>query len=102
MAVIIERTEYWALAGEADAVLAHRLHASTVRVSLGLIPGTVHEHREGNGPTVSWQAEFIDEAAYRADQAARDDSDEFRAVREHMNTLISRFERVVESVVPRG
>ena len=96
MAVIVERTEYWALPGKEADVLIHRKHASAVRESMGLIPGTIRTHREGTGPTVSWQATFPDEAAHAADQRARNQSEAFGAVRDHMNTLISRFERIVE------
>ena len=97
MAVIVERTEYWALPGKEAQVLAHRKHASAVREGMGLVAGTIRTHREGTGPTVSWQASFADEAAHIADQTARNQSAEFGAVRDHMNTLISRFERIVEA-----
>jgi Tol biopolymer transport system component len=92
---IIERTEYWALPGKADEVYRWRLHACDVREKLGLPRGQVFR-RQGDSatlPDVVWQVEYPDEAARAHDFQVREASAEFRAVREHMDSLRRRFER---------
>jgi len=92
---IVERTEYWALPGKADEVYRWRVHACDVREKLGLPRGTVFRRQADSTtlPDVVWEIEYPDEAARRHDLEVREASPEFRAVREHMDTLRSRFER---------
>lgn len=91
---IVEQTEYWALPGKADEVYQWRIHACGVRETLGLPRGRVLR-RQGDSetlPDVLWQIEYPDDAARARDLKVRD-APECRAVRDHMNTLIRRFER---------
>ena len=91
---LIEQTEYWALPGKADEVYQWRIHACDVREKLGLPRGRVLR-RQGYSdtlPDVIWQIEYPSEAARDQDLKVRE-APEFRAVRDHMNTLIRRFER---------
>jgi hypothetical protein len=92
---VIEQTEYWALPGKADEVFAWRLHACDVREKIGLPRGRVFR-RQGESeslPDVVWQIEYPNEAARLKDLKTRDESPEFKAVRDHMDTLTRHFER---------
>jgi hypothetical protein len=91
----IEQTEYWGLPGQAEEVFQWRLHACDVREKIGLPRGRVFK-RQGDSktlPDVVWQVEYPNEAARRQDLKTGEASPEFKAVRDHMNTLTSRFER---------
>jgi carboxymethylenebutenolidase len=95
--MIVERTCYFAKPGLAAEVLAHRRHASAVRVSIGLAAGSISIGREGGGPDVTWECAFADESKHAADLDARAGSPAFEAVRVRMRELIARFERHVEA-----
>ena len=91
----VERTNYFAKPGRADAVLAARREASRVRVSLGLPAGTIltRQAPDGDGADVAWECRFATLDEQRADLAARAASPEFEAVREQVGRLVERFER---------
>ncbi len=93
--MIIESTNYYALEGHADAVLAQRRAASRVRVALGLPPGQIMVRLEGDGPDVRWECSFDTPEAYEHDRTVRKESSEFAAVRDGMLKLLQRFERHV-------
>jgi hypothetical protein len=91
--MVIEITNYYALPGRAEAVLAQRRRASEVRVRLGLPAGRIFTKLEGAGPDVRWECAFDTRAAYEDDLARRGSSNEFSAARQTMHTLLERFER---------
>lgn len=99
--MIIERTCYVPKPGVFDQVLAVRRRACEVRRALGLPAGTIRiaephaRAADGAGGTafVEWELAFADEAAQRADLAARDASPEFTVVRQEIGALIDRFQR---------
>lgn len=91
--MVIEITNYYALPGRADAVLAQRRHASEIRARLGLPAGRIFKKLEGAGPDVRWECVFDSRADYERDLAARSVSEEFTRAREDMHTLLERFER---------
>jgi dienelactone hydrolase len=95
---LIERTTYFAKPGRAGEVLATRRRACAVRLALGLPAGEIVVRGpggDGSEPDVSWQCTFPDEAAHRADLAARAASPAFEAARATMRDLIEKFERQV-------
>ncbi|SFZ84556.1 Alpha/beta hydrolase family protein [Devosia enhydra] len=97
---LIETTRYWAKPGQAQAVRDTRIAASRIRVELGLPAGSIRVRRDdGDGPDVSWSQTFRDEASHAADLRARDQSEEFAAVRARMRDLIDHFERHVEAPI---
>ncbi len=79
--MIVERTQYYAKPGRAAEILANRREASRIRVSLGLSAGTIYAKKGGDGPDVTWECSFPDEAAHKADLAARDKSPDFEKIR---------------------
>lgn len=101
--MIIERTHYFAHPGRAASVLATRRRACDVRLAMGLRSGAIHMKADpsADGPDVSWSCGFPDKAAHAADLRARAASADFEAVRAQMRLLIQRFERLVETTVPR-
>src|SRR5579872_4813853 len=94
--MIVERTHYYAKPGLAEEVLATRRRASRVRIAIGLPAGKIRAKTGGDGPDVTWECAFADEAAHAADLAARAESADFEAVRAEMRAAIDRFERCVE------
>ena len=97
--MIVEITNYYARAGQTDAVLEQRRHATAIRASLGLAPGRIFRKLEGAGPDVRWQCEFASRADYDRDMAARAASTDFAAAREAMHRLLERFERHLQEPV---
>lgn len=95
--MIVERTQYYAKPGRAAEILANRREASRIRVSLGLSAGTIYAKKGGDGPDVTWECSFPDEAAHKADLAARDRSPEFEKIRAKQRDALARFERHVET-----
>ena len=91
--MVIEITNYYALPGKADAVLAQRRRASEIRMRLGLPAGRIFTKLEGPGPDVRWECAFDTRAAYEEDLARRSGSEEFSAARQTMHTLLNSFER---------
>lgn len=92
---VIEQTQYWAKPGKAEEVFQWRLHASDVREKIGLPRGRVLRRQGASEtlPDVVWQIEYPNEAARLRDLKTRDESPDFEAVRKHMNTLTTHFER---------
>jgi hypothetical protein len=97
--MVVEITNYYAQPGQVEAVLAHRRHASEVRVRLGLQAGRIFRKLEGPGPDVRWECVFETRAAYEADMASRAASSEFAAARAAMHTLAERFERHLQEEI---
>jgi hypothetical protein len=97
--MLIEITNYFALPGLAEAVLAQRRHATAVRVSLGLPPGSTFRRIEEAGPDVRWECAFNTREDYERDLAVRGASDEFARARKSMHLLVARFERHLQERV---
>jgi len=95
--MIVERTQYYARPGRAEAVLATRRKASEIRARLGLQRGviSVGAGHEDGGPDVAWECAFPTPEAHQADLQVRAASPEFCAVRTEMGALLARFERHV-------
>lgn len=91
--MVIEITNYYALPGNAVAVLAQRQRASEIRVRLGLPAGRIFTKLEGPGPDVRWECTFDTRAAYEKDLARRNRSEEFSEARQTMHKLLESFER---------
>ena len=91
--MVIEITNYYALPGQVDAVLAQRRRASEIRKRLGLPSGRIFTKLEGPGPDVRWECVFDTRADYEQDLAVRHSSEEFSEARRNMHTLLERFER---------
>ncbi|MEP7300249.1 MAG: hypothetical protein ABI699_01880 [Caldimonas sp.] len=91
--MIVEITNYYAVAEQAAAVLVQRRRASAIRAQLGLPPGKIFSKLEGAGPDVRWECTFATRADYDEDVAARAASTEFAAARRAMHLLLERFER---------
>ena len=93
----VERTNYYAKPGKAEAVLDIRRRASAIRVQLGLSAGTIFT-RSGatsQGADVTWENTYETIADYERDMAARAASPDFAAVRDAVGSVIERFERHV-------
>ena len=94
---IVVQNMYWAKPGKAEEVYQWRLHASDVRVKLGLKRGRVLR-RQGDSstlPDVLWECEYPSAAERAKDVATTGQSAEFKQVQEHMQTLTSQFDRIV-------
>lgn len=91
--MLIEITNYYALPGQADAVLAQRRLVSEIRTRLGLPAGRIFIKLEGAGPDVRWECTFDSRADYESDLAARGASEDFTCARQDMHKLLERFER---------
>ena len=97
--MVVEITNYYALPGRVEAVLAQRRHASEIRARLGLPEGRIFTKLEGAGPDVRWECVFDSRADYERDLAARGASEEFTRARQSMHTLLERFERHLQQEV---
>ncbi len=91
--MVIEITNYYALPGQVDAVLAQRRRASEIRARLGLPGGRIFTKLDGPGPDVRWECVFDTREDYEQDLAVRHSSEEFSEARRNMHTLLERFER---------
>jgi hypothetical protein len=96
---MIEITNYYALPGQLEAVLAQRKHTSEVRVQLGLPAGRIFVKLEGSGPDVRWECAFETREAYDKDMAVRAGSMDFAATRRGMHALIEKFERNLQQEI---
>ena len=97
--LIVVHNQYFPKPGKEEAVYQWRLHASEVRVKLGLPKGRVLKKVTGNGgPSVIWECEYPSLESRENDVAVLDRSEEFKKVQEHMSTLIDKFERFVFEV----
>ena len=95
--MITERTNYYAKDGNEAQVLAIRRRASAIRTAIGLRAGRIGAAAAASPdqPAVTWECRFTDEAAHRADMAARAASADFTRVRADMQGAVSRFTRHV-------
>src|ERR1700733_8591573 len=76
---------YYPKAGKEDEVYQWRIHASDVRVKLGLPKGRVLKKISTNeGPYVLWICEYPSLEAREKDVILIDKSEEFKNVQEHM------------------
>jgi ketosteroid isomerase-like protein len=91
---IVVHNHYYPKPGKGDEVFEWRLHASEVRAKLELPVGRVLKKVSGEGPDyVIWECEYPSMAAREADVMALDQSNEFKEVQAHMNSLIDKFDR---------
>lgn len=96
--MIVETTSYFAIPGQAAAVLAMRRRGVTLRRTLGLQPGRVLVRIGPDGPDVRWECSYGCREAFDRDLAVRNSSVEFSRQRAEMHALLSRFERHVFSL----
>jgi hypothetical protein len=108
---IVVQNYYYARSGKADEVYAWRIHASDVRVRLGLPRGRIlrrvpDARSIGSASAMAdviWECDYPSLAARAAEVARLGASAEFAAVEKHMDTLIRDFRRAVfEGEVPVG
>ena len=98
--MIVVHNGYYAKPGQAEAVYQWRLHASDVRAQLGFPPGRVlrrigdaDDHHQAVRPDVIWECTYPSLSARERDAKAIEATPEFRAVMQHMRTLIQHFDR---------
>ncbi len=91
---------YFAAPGNRPQVLALRHRASQARRTLGLPEGRilVRTSDDSTLPDVIWEGEFPNEAAHEQDMAIRGASPAFEAIRDTMQSLIGRFERLLFTI----
>lgn len=77
-------------------VLAQRIKVTGIRAQLGLPQGTIFRRFDGEGPDVRWECDFSSQEEYNSDRAARETSAAFVEARQHMHSLLEKFERHVE------
>lgn len=99
MTVVVQNL-YFIKAGQEDEGRRTRRSASTVRAEAGRPAGRilVPVSPSDSAPTFVWECEYPSLEDREEDAAWADGSPEFSAVREHMGTLLERFERVVFEV----
>lgn len=90
---IVFQNRYYAKPGKAEEVYQWRLHASDVRVALGLRRGQVYRGAGGDQPDAVWQLELSPEEAAAELERGNVVSAQFDPVAEHMSTLLRHFER---------
>jgi hypothetical protein len=98
---IVVTNWYFANAGQRDAILKHRVHASDVRKQLGQPGGRVLDRLidpVGDLPEVIWQMDYPSREARRKDAEVVGSTAEFKTVMKHMSTLVRNFERGVWEV----
>lgn len=97
---VVVQNRYFIRAGQEDEGLRTRRAASAVRTDAGRPPGRVliPVNPPDGAPDFIWECEYPTLEAREEDAAWADSSAEFTAVREHMGTLLERFERVVFEV----
>ena len=97
--MLIEITNYFALPGRAEDVLAQRRKATAIRLALGLPPGQTFQKLEGDGPEVRWECAYATRTDLERDMAVRASSELFVKARQDMHLLVQRFERHVQKHV---
>lgn len=96
---IVVQNLYYPKSGKEEQVFQWRLHASEVRVKLGLPAGRVFRKISGDATYyVVWECDYPSPAAREADVRKIDQSPEFTKVQEHMGTLIQKFKRNIWEV----
>lgn len=101
MSVVVQN-RYFIKAGREDEGLETRRRASQVRADESRPVGKIMVStgpQEGQAPTFVWQCEYDDMDARQADLDWAAGSEAFTAVRQHMGTLLDRFERLTFQVV---
>ncbi len=98
--IIVVHNCYYANPGQAKAVYQWRLHACEMRAQLGFPRGRVlrrfqevGEGEEKARPDVIWECTYPSLSAREQDAKAVEATPEFRAVMQHMRTLIRSFNR---------
>lgn len=91
----LERSHYYAKPGKLEDVRIARERACELRIAMGLARGKVlyKVDPDDDGPDVTWECEFETISHHDVDLEARASDAGFQAAREHMGTLIDRFER---------
>jgi hypothetical protein len=97
--MLIEITNYYALPGRTEDVLAQRRRATAIRLALGLPPGQTFRKLESDGPDVRWECVFATRTDFEHDKAVRASSELFAKARRDMHMLVERFERHVQESV---
>ena len=90
---IVVQNRYYAKPGKAEEVYQWRLHASEVRVKLGLHRGEVYRGAGGSEPDAVWQLELSPEEMAAELSHGEKVSAQFDPVADHMGTLLRHFER---------
>jgi hypothetical protein len=90
---IVFQNRYYAKPGKAEEVYQWRLHASDVRVQLGLARGQVFRGAGGDEPDAIWQLELSPAEAAAELAQMKKVRTQFDPVAEHMSTLLRHFER---------
>lgn len=99
---IVVQNRYFIKAGQEAEGLATRRRASQVRADEGRPVGRIMTSdgpQEGDAPTFIWECEYGDLEERQADLDWAGGSDAFSAVRQHMGTLLEKFERLTFRVV---
>ncbi len=99
---IVVQNRYFIKAGMESEGLATRRRASQVRADESRPTGRImisDGPQEGNVPTFVWECEYADLDERQADLDWAGGSEAFTAVRQHMGTLLDRFERLTFRVV---
>lgn len=99
---IVVQNRYFIKSGREEEALATRRRASQVRADEGRPIGRImvsEGPQEGDVPTFVWECEYADLDARQADLDWASGSAAFTAVRQHMGTLLDRFERLTFRVV---
>lgn len=98
----VVQNRYFITSGREDEGLATRRRASQVRADehrpVGRIM-TAEGPQEGEAPTFVWECEYTDQETRQADLDWAAQSEAFTAVRQHMGTLLDKFERLTFRVV---
>jgi hypothetical protein len=97
---IVVQNYYYAQPGKEAEMLSWRLHVCDILDKLGCKRGRVLRRLKSEGdkvdaddPDVVWEAEFPDQDSLARDMQKESASGEFKAAREHMGTLLRKFER---------
>lgn len=99
---IVVQNRYFIRAGQEAEGLATRRRASQVRADEARPIGRIMLStgpQEGASPSFVWECEYVDLDARQADLDWAADSEAFTAVRQHMGTLLDKFERLTFEVV---
>ena len=98
----VVQNRYFIKAGQEEEGLATRRRASQVRAAENRPTGrimTATGPQDGDAPTFVWECEYADLDERQADLDWAAGSEAFTAVRQHMGTLLDKFERLTFEVV---
>ncbi|MEZ4570062.1 MAG: hypothetical protein R2849_06995 [Thermomicrobiales bacterium] len=99
---VVVQNRYFIKPGREDEGLATRRRASRVRADEDRPIGRIMVStgpQEGESPDFVWECEYDDLEARQSDLDWAAASEAFTAVRQHMGTLLDRFERLTFQVV---